>query len=195
MPNEKSFFLSIFVLIAVAFAVLIPERAIIRIDIPQSESQPKSVSQLNVDHATSFETTDLSAVKSTRDILPAKLLLADQRPVESSSEEVPGQIESSAGSILPAAQTSGSETNHTSAETNKSEISPAHRKLSPRASKKNAFKQRFRSLHEFGDAEVKKRLIALWHQSVLHGGESWARSAFSNPGPRKNPPSLPGREP
>jgi len=56
MQNEKSPLLSVFVLIAVAFAALVPERAIMRIGVPQSESQPKSVSQLNVDRITSFGT-------------------------------------------------------------------------------------------------------------------------------------------
>jgi hypothetical protein len=174
---------------------LVPERAIIRIDVPQSESQPKSVSQLNVDRATSFGITDLSGVKSTSETLPAKLLIAAQGPAESSSGEMPGQMESSAGSSPPAPQTSGSEITRMSAETNTSELSPAHRMLSAGASKKNAPKQRFRSPHELGDAEVKKRLIALWHQSLLHSGESWGRSAFSKPDPRKHPPSPPRREP
>jgi hypothetical protein len=195
MQNEKSPLLSVFVLIAVAFAAWVPERAIMRIDVPQSESQPKSVSQLNDDRAMPFGITDSSGVKSKNETLPAKLSIAAQWPAESSSGEMSGQMESSAGSSPSAPQASGSEINDTSAETNTSELSPTHRMLSARASKKNAPKQKFRSPHELGDAEVKKRLIALWHQSLLHSGESWARSAFSKPDPRKNPPLPPRREP
>ena len=181
MQNEKSPLLSVFVLIAVAFAALVPERAIMRIGIPQSESQPKSASQLNVDRATSFENTDFSGVKSTSETLPAKLSIPAQRPAESSSGEMPDQIESSIGLSPPAPQTSDSEITHRSAETNKSEFSPAHRMPSARISKKNAPKERFRPPHELRDAEVKKRLIALWHQTLLHSEESWVRSAFSKP--------------
>jgi hypothetical protein len=188
MQNERSPLLSVFVLIAVAFAALVPERAIMRIGVPQSESQPKSVSQLNVDRATSFEITDLSGVKSTSETLPAKLSIPAQRPAESSSGEMLGQMESSVGSSPPAPQTPDSEITHTSAETNTSEFSPAHRMPSARISKKNAPKQRFRPPHQLGAAEVKKRLIALWHQSLLHSEESWARSAFSKPDTRNKPP-------
>jgi hypothetical protein len=195
MQNEKSPLLSVFVLIAVAFAAMVPERAIMRIDVPQSESQPKSVSQLNVDRATSLGITDLSGVKSTSETLPAKLPLPAQGPAESSSGELPDQMQSSAGSSLPADQTSVSEITDPNAETDTSELPPPHRMLSARASKKNAPKQRFRSPHEHGDAEVKKRLIELWHQSLLHREESWARSAFSKHDARKNPPSPPSREP
>jgi hypothetical protein len=195
MQNEKSPLLSVFVLIAVAFAAMVPERAIVRIDVPQSESQPKSVSQLDLDRATSFGITDLSGVKSTSETLPAKLSIATQGPAESSSGEMPGQAETSAGSSPPVPQTSDSEITHTSAETNTSELSPAHRMPTARVSKRNSPKQRFRSPRELGDAEVKRRLIALWHQSLLHSGESWARSAFSKPDPRKNPPLPPRREP
>jgi hypothetical protein len=176
MQNEKSPLLSVFVLIAVAFAALVPERAIMRIGVRQSESQPESVSQLNVDRATSFEITDLSRVKSTSETLPAKLSIPAQQPAESSLEEMPGQMESSVGSSPPAPQTSDSKITDTSAETNSSEFSPAPRMPSAHISKKNASKQRFRPPHELGDAEVKRRLIALWHQSLLHSGESWARS-------------------
>src|SRR5262245_20712558 len=144
MQNEKSPLLSVFVLIAVAFAAMVPERAIMRIDVPQSESQPKSVSQLNVDRATSFGITDLSGVKSTSETLPAKLPLPAQGPAEGSSGELPGQMQSSAGSSLPADQTSVSEISDPNAETDTSELPPPHRMLSARASKKNAIKQRFR---------------------------------------------------
>ena len=167
MQNEKSPLLSVFVLIAVAFAALVPERAIMRIGVPPSESQPKSVSQLNVDRATSFEITDLSRVKSTSETLPTKLSIPAQQPAENSLE-MPGQMESSVGSSLPAPQTSDSKITDTSAETNSSEFSPAPRMPSAHISKKNASKQRFRPPHQPGEAEVKKRLIALWHQSLLH---------------------------
>jgi len=181
MQNEKSPLLSVFVLIAVAFAALVPERAIMRIGVPQSESQPKSVSQLNVDRAASFENTDFSGVKSTSVSLGAKLSIPAQRPAESSSGEMPGQIESSIESSPPVPQTSDSEITDRSAETKKSEFSPAHRMPPARISKKNAPKQRFRPPHELGNAEVKKRLIALWHQSLLHREESWDRWSFSKP--------------
>ena len=196
MMNEQSPLLSVFVLIAVAFAALVPERAIMRIDVPQSESQPKSASQLNVDRTTSFGITDLrDGGKSTNETLSGELSLGAPGLAESSSEEMPDQLQSSAGSSLPDDQTSGSEITNTSAETNTSELSPAHRMPSARVSKINFPKQRFRSARELGDAEVKKRLIALWHQSLLHSGESWIRSAFSKPNARKNPPSPPRGEP
>jgi hypothetical protein len=195
MQNEKSPLLSVFVLIAVAFAALVPERTIIGTDVPQTESQPKSVSQLNADRATSFGIADLSGIKSTNETFPAKSSIAVQRPAESSSGEMPGQVQSSTGSSPPDSQTSDSEITDTSAETNTSELSPAHRMPSARVSKRNFSKQRFRSARELGDAEVKKRLIALWHQSLLHSGESRARSAFSKPDPRKNPPLPPRRGP
>jgi len=143
MQNEKSPLFSVFVLIAVAFAAMVPERAITRIDFPQSESQPKSVSQLNVDRATSFGITDLSGVKSTSETLPAIFSIPAQEPAESSSGEMSGQMQSSAGSSLPGDQTSVSEITDPNAETNTNEVSPAHRMLSARASKKNAPKQRF----------------------------------------------------
>jgi hypothetical protein len=113
MQNEKSPLLSVFVLMAVAFAALVPERAIMRIGVRQSESQPESVSQLNVDRATSFEITDLTGVKSTSETLPAKLSIPAQRPAKSSSGEIPGQTESSVGSSPPAPQTSDSEISQT----------------------------------------------------------------------------------
>jgi len=95
----------------------------------------------------------------------------------SSSKESVGRTEAAGASISPLGPLLSPETGHTShtnPEGNKGEWSPAHQPDSAQATR--AFYQKYKSAVQLGDAVAKKRLLALWHRSLLQSEklQSWA---------------------
>lgn len=152
--------LGMLVLAALVFVVLFPERHTLSVDLFEKASQHTSGSWRNLDAATFFRSTDLSATRSTNAVTSVTLPLVEPRSSESSSKESLGQG-FSGGSIRPLALVLSPKTNHTGARVKRSEWSPHF----VRAIRGKALYESYRSACHLGDAEVKKRLLELWHRT------------------------------
>src|SRR5271166_2124860 len=85
-----------------------------------------------------------------------------------------------AGSASTPVVASNPEINQTQAQANASSCFPAHRQDSTRVIRLKKPNVRYRSSAGLTSAEVKMRLIALWHQSLLRTKESRRWTVFSN---------------
>jgi len=166
--------LGMLVLAALVFVVLFPERHTLSVDLFEKASQHTSGSWRNLDAATFFRSTDLSATRSTNAVTSVTLPLVEPRSSESSSKESPGRAGFSGGSTPALALVSSSKINLTSARVKRSEWSPHF----VRAIRGKAFYESYRSACQLGDAEVKKRLLELWHRT-RHLSSAFKRASSS----------------
>jgi hypothetical protein len=97
-----------------------------------------------------------------------------------SPQEIPSPpMEAAASASIPVVA-SNPEINQTHAQANTSSCFPAHRQDSTRVVRLKKPNVRYRSSAGLTSAEVKMRLIALWHQSLVGSKESRRWTAFSN---------------
>ena len=97
-----------------------------------------------------------------------------------SPQEIPSPpMEAAASASIPVVA-SNPEINQTHAQANTSSCFPAHRQDSTRVVQLKKPNVRYRSSAGLTSAEVKMRLISLWHQSLVGSKESRRWTAFSN---------------
>jgi hypothetical protein len=97
-----------------------------------------------------------------------------------SPQELPFAPMEAAASASTPVVASNPEINHTKAQPNASSWSSTHRQYSTRVIQLKKPKVRYRSSAGLTSAEVKMRLLALWHQSLVRSKESRSWTAFSN---------------
>ena len=97
-----------------------------------------------------------------------------------SPQEIPSPPMEAATSASTPVVASNPEINQTHAQANESSCFPAHRQDSTRVIRLKKPNVRYRSPAGLTSAEVKMRLIALWHQSLVRTKESRRWTIFSN---------------
>jgi hypothetical protein len=146
-----------------AFVVLVPERH----GLSWRAGQAKSRSSLPEDDATLFRSTHVSTNGSSSAVTSATLLQGDQGSTASSSKENPGRTEAAGTSIPSPAASSAPESNYASAVVNRSDWAPSHRVDTRKVVREKASYQNPGSTGRPGYAWVKKRLLELWHRSLV----------------------------
>jgi hypothetical protein len=164
---------------ALAFAVLVPERHPTTADLPNEASQAKSGSPLNADAATLFSIVDLNAKRSTSETI------SGTTRVDHGLSEAKVAAASSSLPILVWGAEIGSETTRATAQANGSKWSPTYRQDSARVIRAKIPPERDRSSGRLKAVDVKARLIALWHQSLLRSEKPQRWALFSNLNRRK----------
>jgi hypothetical protein len=160
---------------ALVFAVLIPEPHPATAGFQGRASQAKSAPSLTADAVELVKIVDSTAKRSADQVPLGTLTHVDQRSTEGSSKESHAQTEAAAVStpapILVLPQPSPS-----IATANVSNWSPAQQKESAQAIRGKAPYRRGRLSGGLGNVDVKKRLIELWHQSLVRTEKprSWA---------------------
>jgi len=139
-------------------------------------SQAKSAPSLTADAAELFKLVDANAKRSASQVTSGTLTHRNQGSIESSSKESHARTETAAGST-PAPILVLPEPSPSIATANVSNWSPAQPKESAQAIRGKAPYRRGKSSAGLGDVEVKKRLIELWHQSLVRTEKprSWAK--------------------
>jgi hypothetical protein len=97
-----------------------------------------------------------------------------------SPQEIPSPPMEAAASASTPVVASNPEINQTHAQANASSCFPAHRQDSTRVIRLKKRDVRYRSSAGLTSVEVKMRLIALWHQSLVRSKKSRSWTAFSN---------------
>ena len=97
-----------------------------------------------------------------------------------SPQEIPSPPMEATTSASTPVVASNPEINQTQAQANASSCFPAHRQDSRRVIRLKKPNVRYRSSAGLTSAEVKMRLIALWHQSLMRSKESRRWTVFSN---------------
>jgi hypothetical protein len=172
---------------ALAFAFLVPERYLRTADLTTEGSQAKSGSLVNADAARLLRIVDLNAKIPANEVASGTATLVDQRISTNSSKETLSGIEAGAASTSPPvavlspaiAQAHGNTSSPDSARVIGARIP----------------KERYRSSGRPRIFDVKMRLIALWHQSLLRSEKARSWAIFSNLNRRKRAGYTAGREP
>jgi hypothetical protein len=180
-------------LAALAFEVLVQERRPMTAGLFERASQNNSGSSRTADASTLLRSTDLSANISTSAVTSVALPLVDQRSSESSSRESHGRTGTAGGSTPPPVLVLSPEITQTGARTNKSEWSLAHQPDSAPSIRGKTLYKRHRSAGQLGYAEVKRRLLELWHRSLAKSEKSQFWPIFSKLDKRKKAASTGGR--
>jgi hypothetical protein len=160
---------------ALVFAVLIPEPRPATAGLRGRASQAKSAPSLAADDAELFKIVDSNAKRSASQVTSGTLTHVDQGSTESSSQESYARTEAAAGST-PAPILVLPEPSPSIATANVSNWSPVQPKESAQAIRGKAPYRMSKSYGVLGDVDVKKRLIELWHQSLVRTekARSWA---------------------
>jgi hypothetical protein len=151
---------------AFAFAVLIPEPHPAMAGLQRRASQAESVPSLAADAAGLVKIVDSNAKGSASRVPLGTLTHVDQGSTESSSKESHARTETAPGStpapifVLP-------EPSPSIATANVSNWSLAQPKQPVQAIRGKAPYRRSKSSGALRDVDVKKRLIELWHQSLV----------------------------
>jgi hypothetical protein len=166
--------LSVVFFAALAFAILIPEPRPATARLQGRANQAKSAPSLTTDAAELFKIVDSSAERSPSQVTSVTLTHVDQGSTESCSKERPTPVEvaekaTPAPDLVFPGPTPSIET------ANVSKWSPAQRKESAQAIRGKAPYRSGKSSQRLGDVDVKKRLIELWHQSLVRAEKprSW----------------------
>jgi hypothetical protein len=177
--------------VALAFAALVPERYPKTADPTKEASQAKPGSSLNADALALFRVVDLNAKRSTSEVTSGAATHVDQRITENSSKTNLAGMEAGAASTPSPALVSSPEIGRTIARANASNWSPD----SARVIRARILQERYRSTGRLRAVDVKMRLIALWHQSLLRSEKARGWATFSNLNRRKKAAYAAGREP
>ena len=170
----------VLLLTAWAFVVLVPERHPRTAGLSWSAGQAKSRSSLPGDDARLLRSTNVSTNGTSSAVASATLLLADQESTASSSKENPGRTEAAGASIPSPAASSAPESNYGSAVVNRSDWAPSHPVDTSKVVREKAFYQNAGSTGPPGYAEVKKRMLELWHRSLAKTEKPQGWTTFSN---------------
>jgi hypothetical protein len=165
---------------ALAFAALVPERYSKTADLTKQTSQAKSGYLLNADFATLFSGGNLSAKRSTSQVTSGTAASVDQGFAEFSSGENLARMESVAAPTPNPVLMLSPEMNRLLAQANRGKVSPAHRPDFARGIRIRIPQERYRSSAHLRDVDVKMRLIALWHHSLVPSQKSRGWTLFSN---------------
>jgi hypothetical protein len=168
--------LGILFLAAWACLALIQERHPPNGDVTEITSQAKSDSSPTADTTTLFTRTESSPNMSSGAVTSVKSPLADQRPTERSSKESLGWTEIAGGSTASPVFVLSPESSQPSDRANQRESLLSDQPNSAQTFRRKAPYQSHRSARELGDAEAKRRLIELWHQSLARTEKEKARS-------------------
>jgi hypothetical protein len=168
--NRDTAWLAVLLLSALIFAALacvflIPEPRPVMAGLQGRASQAKLAPSLTADAAEPVKIADANAKRSANPVPSATLTHIDQFPAESSSKEPHAVTETAAAStpapiVLP-------EPSPAIATANASNLSLDQPKESAQVIRGEAPYRRSKSAARLTDVEVKKRLIELWHQSLV----------------------------
>src|SRR5208283_4959519 len=141
----------------------------------------QSGSLSNADLAALFGVEDLNAKKEICSQVTSRMApSADQGSADFSSEKNPAQTEAAAGVTPTPVLVLSPEKGRLLAQANGSKWSPAHRRGSERVIRTKIPQERYRSAGRLRDVDVKMRLLALWHQSLVRSERSGSWTLFSN---------------
>jgi hypothetical protein len=160
---------------ALAFAVLIPDPHQRMTGFQRPTIHAESAPSLAANAAKLVEVVDLNTKRSANQVPLGTLSHVDQGSTESSSKESHAQTKATAGSN-PAPILVVPEPSLRIATANVSSWSPPQPKQSAHAIRGKAPHQRSKSSGVLRDVDVKKRLIELWHQSLVRTEKEKARS-------------------
>ncbi|HEX7194319.1 MAG TPA: hypothetical protein VF207_05060 [Chthoniobacterales bacterium] len=180
---------------ALAFAVLVPERHPKAADLTTEARQAKSNSLPNTDAAMAFRIVDSNARNSATEVTSGTATAAGQGITEESSKESLAQIEATAASSPPLVLVFNPESSRAIAHANGGKWSLGHREDSARMIRAKTPEGRYRPSGWLRPVDVKRRLIALWHQRVLQSEKARNWAIFSNLNKRKKAAYTSGREP
>jgi hypothetical protein len=182
--------LGIVLFAALAFAFLVPEHHLRTADLTTEGSQAKSGFLLNADAARLLRIVDLNAKIPASEVTSGTATQVDQRISTNSSKETLSGIEAGAASTPPPVPVS-SPGMSTIAQADGNTWSPD----SARVIGARIPKESYRSSRRPRVFDVKMRLIALWHQSLLRSEKDRSWAIFSNLNRRKRACYTAGREP
>jgi hypothetical protein len=146
------------------------------------DRQPKAddLTVLNANSPTRFTVVGLNGKSSADKMTSGQASIVDQASTEISPKENPSpQIEAAASTPTPVLGFTP-EINHTKARLNTFSWTPVIRQGSARVIGPKIRNVRDRSPVVLRSADVKRRLIALWHKSLAQSEKSRSWTAFSN---------------
>ena len=172
---------------AFILAVLVQDRHPKTVDPTEEAVQAGNDRLLNANSATLFKGGDSQGKKSGSEITTGQVRGVDHSFIESSSKENPSsQMEAAVSTSIPVLAFTP-EINHINADANASSWSPAHWQDSGRPIRPKILNVRYRSSVVLRSVDVKMRLVALWHKSLVRSerSRSWTLFSNSNKGYRK----------
>jgi hypothetical protein len=185
--------------VALTFAALVPERYPKGDGFPRDAIPSKAGFSVNPDAAKLFTSLDLSASKTTSEVtsgqpLPGAVGIV-QKSTEISPKANPAGIEAGATSTPPADVVLSPEVSRVTTGVNESKRFPGYRQDSVRVTRVKIPHDRIRLSARRKLVDVKKRLIALWHQSLLQTETARTWAVYANLSIRKKAAYTAGREP
>ena len=172
---------------ALVLAVLVQERHPKAVDLTEEAVQARGDLLLNANFATRFTVVGLNGKSSTGKMTSGQASNVGHAFTEISPKEIPSsQMEAAASTPTPVLAFTP-EINHITAQANASSWSPVHWQDSARVSRPKVPNVGYRSSVRSRFVDVKMRLIALWHQSLVRSerSRSWTLFSNSNKGDRK----------
>jgi hypothetical protein len=188
--NRDTAWLAMGVVGALVFAALllaVQERSPKPADLTEEARQAEGNLSLNGKRGMHFTVVDLNQKNSNGKTIPEQSPSVDHRLLEISPQEDPSpRMETVASTQIPV-ETLTPEINHPDVEANANSWSSAHRQDSARVIRPKMHSLRYKSSPRPRLVDVKMRLIALWHQSLVGSERSrtWALFSNSNKGERK----------
>jgi hypothetical protein len=176
---------------ALAFAFLVPERHLRTADLTTEGSQAKSGSLVNADAARLLRIVDLNAKIPANEVTSGTATLVDQSISTNSSKETLSGIEAGAASTPSPVAVLSPGMSSTIAQADGNTWSPD----SARVIAARIPKESYRSPRRPRVFDIKMRLVALWHQSLLRSEKARSWAIFSNLNRRKRAGYTAGREP
>src|SRR3984893_6183655 len=165
---------------ALMLAFLVQDRHPKTVDFTEKAVQAGGDLLLNANSATLFKGVDLKEQNSTGEITSGPASSVDHAFTQISPKENPSsQMEAAVSTPTPVLAFTP-EINDINAQANASLRSPAHWQDSVRVIRRTIRNVRYRSSVVLRFADVKMRLIALWHQSLARTEKSRSWTAFSN---------------
>jgi hypothetical protein len=171
--------LGVVVFTALAFATLVPERYQKTADFTKQASQANSGSLVTAEFPAFFSGGESSAKRSTSQVTSRVAAMVDDEFAEFSSDENLRMEAVAAPTPTPVLMVSP-EMNWLLGQANGSKVSLGHRPDFARVIRTRIPQERHRPSGHLRDVDVKTRLIALWHQSLMSGEKSHGWILLSN---------------
>jgi hypothetical protein len=168
--------LSVLVLAAFALAFLLPGPSRAMHGLDGRASQAKSTPSLTEDAATLSLIVDSDSESSASEVTSGTLVHVDEGATESSCRDTLARTDAPGSTQAPILLP---EPTANIATANVSNWSPVQRKVSVYAVRRKAPYRRSKSSYALTDADVKRRLIELWHQSLERTEKPQSWSQFS----------------
>jgi hypothetical protein len=157
---------------ALMLAVLVQDRHPRAVDLTEEAVQAGGDLVPNANSATLFKDVGLKGEKSTGEITSGQASGVDHAFAEISPTENPSSQMEAAASTLTAVVASNPEMNHTKALANANTWFPADRRHSMRVIRPKIPNVKYRSSLGLIFVDVKMRLIALWHKTLMRSEKS-----------------------